>query len=230
MKLFVVLGLGQFGRHTAMTLYAGGGDVIAIDADEGRVEMVKDDVGQAICMNATDIDALRSIGAGKADTAIVALGEDDLEASIICCSALSDMGVGRIIVRSASEEHGRILSRVGATRVIYPEMQMGEQLAKSLIATGVLDQVTLSTGQIVAYIRPRHDLVGKSLGELKISERYRLALIGIQQPKRTIDDRGELHEELILIPVPDMDNVISEDDILIVVGSQNQIDQVSRRE
>lgn len=230
MKLFVVLGLGQFGRHTAMTLYAGGGDVIAIDADESRVEMVKDDVGQAICMNATDIDALRSIGAGKADTAIVALGEDDLEASIICCSALSDMGVGRIIVRSASEEHGRILSRVGATRVIYPEMQMGEQLAKSLIATGVLDQVTLSTGQIVAYIRPRHDLVGKSLGELKINDRYRLALIGIQQPKRTIDDRGELHEELILIPVPDMDNVISEDDILIVVGSQNQIDQVSRRE
>jgi trk system potassium uptake protein len=230
LKLFVVVGLGQFGRHTAMTLYAGGGDVIAIDADENRVEMVKDDVGQAICMNATDADTLRSIGAGKADTAIVALGEDDLEASIICCTALSDLGVGRIIVRSASEEHGRILSRVGATRVIYPEKQMGEQLARSLIATGVLDQVTLSTGQIIAYIRPRHDVVGKTLGELKLSERYRLAVIGIQQPKRTIDDRGEMHEELILIPVPDPDNVVSEEDILIVVGTQNQIDQVSRRE
>lgn len=230
MKLFVVLGLGQFGRHTAMTLYEGGADVIAIDADESRVEMIKDAVGQAICMNATDVDALRSIGAGKADTAIVALGEDDLEASIICCSALSDLGVGRIIVRSASEEHGRILSRVGASRVIYPEKQMGEELAKSLIASGVIDQVSLPTGQIVSFIRPRQDLVGKNLGDLKLAERYRLAVIGIQQPKRTIDDRGEVHEELLLIPVPDPDNVIGENDILVVVGSQNQIEQISRRE
>jgi trk system potassium uptake protein TrkA len=228
--LFVVLGLGQFGRHTAKTLYANGGDVIAIDADEARVEIIKDEVGQAICMNVTDVDALQSIGVGKADTAVVALGEEDLEASIICCSALSDMGVGRIIVRAASEEQGRILSRVGATRVIYPEMQMGEQLARSLIATGVIDQITLSTGQIVANIRPSHDIVGKTVGELKITERYRLALIGIEQPKRTIDDRGELHEELILLPIPGEEHVIAEDDILIVVGNKNQIDQVSRRE
>jgi trk system potassium uptake protein TrkA len=230
LRLFVVLGLGQFGRHTAKTLYANGGDVIAIDADEARVEIIKDEVGQAICMNVTDVDALQSIGVGKADTAVVALGEEDLEASIICCSALSDMGVGRIIVRAASEEQGRILSRVGATRVIYPEMQMGEQLARSLIATGVIDQITLSTGQIVANIRPSHDIVGKTVGELKITERYRLALIGIEQPKRTIDDRGELHEELILLPIPGEEHVIAEDDILIVVGNKNQIDQVSRRE
>lgn len=230
MRLFVVIGLGQFGRHTALTLYAGGGDVIAIDANEARVEMVKDDVGQAICLNATDVDSLRSVGVGKADTAIVALGEADLEASIICCSALNDLGVGRIIVRSASEEHGRILSRVGATRVIYPEKQMGEQLAHSLIASGVLDQTTLSTGQTVAHIRPRDDLVGKTLRECQLQDRFRLAVIGIQQPKRSIDDRGELHEELILLPVPDSDSVIGEDDILVVVGNHNQIEQISRKE
>jgi trk system potassium uptake protein len=230
LKLFVVIGLGQFGRHTAITLHAEGGEVIAIDEDETRVEMVKDDVGQAICLNATDVNSLRSVGAGKADTAVIALGETDLEASIICCTALNDLGVGRIIVRSASEEHGRILSRIGATRVIYPEKQMGEQLAKSLIASGVLEQITLPTGQIVAHIRPRHDLVGKTLKDCRLHERYRLAVIGIQQPKRSVDDRGELHEELILIPIPDLDNVVGEEDILIVVGNQNQIDLVSRRE
>ena len=230
MRLFVVVGLGQFGRHTASTLYEGGGDVIAIDSDENRVEMVKDDVGQAICMDATDADALRSVGAGKADTAIIALGEEDLEASIICCTALSDLGVGRIIVRSVSEDHGRILSRVGATRIIYPEKQMGEQLAKSLIASGVLDQVTLSTGQVVAHIRPRHDLVGRSLRDCHLQERYRLAVIGIQQPKRSVDDRGEMHEELELLAVPDEDHVIGEDDILVIVGNQSQIELVSRRE
>lgn len=230
MRLFVVIGLGQFGRHTATTLYASGGDVIAIDADEARVEIVKDEVGQALCMNACDGESLRMVGVGKADTAIVALGEADLEASIICCSALSDLGVGRIIVRSASEEQGRILSRVGATRVIYPEKQMGEQLARSLIASGVLDQVTLSTGQTVAHIRPRHEFVGKTLRDCHLQDRYRLAIIGIQQPKRMIDDRGELHEELVLLPAPDLDNVVSEDDILIVVGNQAQIELASRGE
>lgn len=230
MRLFVVIGLGQFGRYTATTLYAKGADVIAIDRDENRVELVKDDVGQAICLNAADVDSLESVGVGKADTAIVALGEGDLEASIISCTALSDLGVGRIIVRSASEEHGRILSRVGATRVIYPEKQMGEELAKSLMAAGVLDQITLSTGQTVAHIRPRHDLVGKTLFDCKLEERFRLALIGIQQPKRTVDDRGELHEELILMPVPGPEHVIGEEDILIVVGFENQIEMISRKE
>ncbi len=230
MRLFVVIGLGQFGRHTASTLYDAGADVVAIDGDENRVERVKDEVGQAICLDATDVDALRSVGVNKADTAIVALGEDDLEASIICCSALSDLGVGRIIVRSASEEHGRILSRVGASRVVYPEKQMGEQLAKSLIIAGVLDHVVLPTGQTVAYIRPRLEFIGKTLRDTVLEERYRLAVIGIQQPKRSIDDRGELQEELILNPMPHPDTVIGENDILIVVGMQNQIELVSRRE
>lgn len=230
MRLFVVIGLGQFGRHTATTLYAGGADVIAIDKDEARVEMIKDEVGQAICLDATDLDSLRSIGAGRADTVIIALGEDDLESSIVCCTAISDLGVGQIIVRSASEDQGRILSRVGASRVIYPEKQMGEQLGQSLLASGVLDQVTLSTGQTVASIRPRQDLVGKSIKDCHLQDRYRLAVIGIQQPKRSIDDRGELHEELILIPVPDQDSIIGGDDILIVVGNKNQIDLISRKE
>lgn len=230
MKLFVVIGLGQFGRHTATTLYDGGGDVIAIDADQNRVEMVKDDVGQAICLDATDLDSLRTVGVGKADTAIIALGEDDLEASIICCTSLSDMGVGRIIVRSASEHHGRILSRVGATRIIYPEKQMGEQLGKSLISSGILDQVTLSTGQVVAHIRPRDDLIGKKLREIRLQDHFRLLIIGIQQPKTNVDDKGDVSEELVLIPAPDGDYIVQENDILIIVGNQSQIETVARKE
>ncbi len=230
MKLFVVIGLGQFGRHTAKTLYAGGGDVLAIDLNEERVEMVKDDVGQAICADATDIDTLRAIGVAKADTAVLALGEDELEASMLTCTGVSDLGVGRIIVRCATELHGRILTRVGATRVIYPEKQMGEQLARSILASGVVDQVTLSTGQIVAHIRPSRDFVGKAIRETQLVERYRLAVIGIQHPKRSIDDRGELHEELILHSVPSLDTIIDDDDILIVVGSQAQIELVARKD
>lgn len=230
MKLFVIIGLGQFGRHTAKTLYSGGGDVIAIDMDEARVERVKDEVGQAICADATDIDVLRTIGVAKADTAVVALGETDLEASIMACMALNDLGVGRLIVRSATELHGRILARIGATRVIYPEKQMGEQLALSILASGVLEQTTLSTGQTVAHIRPRRELVGKTIRESNIVERYRLAVIALQRPKKSIDDRGELQEELTLVSVPSTDMVIEEDDVLVVVGNHAQIEHVSRKD
>ena len=149
MKLFVVVGLGQFGFHTAKEIYAGGGDVLAIDADEKRVAEAKDLVGQAVCMNGADLNALRAVGANKADTAVVALGEEDLEGSILSCTALSDLGVGRIIARAASAMQGRILSRVGATRVVYPEKQMGERNCALYFSVGCLrtsDLVNRSNG------------------------------------------------------------------------------------
>lgn len=230
MKQFVIIGLGQFGRHTAKTLYSGGGDVIAIDKNEARVERVKDEVGQAICADATDIDVLRTIGVAKADTAVVALGETDLEASIMVCMALNDLGVGRLIVRSATDLHGRILARIGATRVIYPEKQMGEQLALSILVSGVLEQTTLSTGQTVAHIKPRRDLIGKTLRESNITDRYRLAVIAIQRSTMTVDDRGEQQEEVIITSVPSSDTLIENDDILVVVGNHAQIEHVSRKD
>jgi trk system potassium uptake protein TrkA len=173
---------------------------------------------------------LRTIGVHRADTAVVALGEEDLEASILACTALSDLGVGRMIVRAATQLHGRVLTRVGATRVIYPEKQMGEQLAASILASGVLDQVTLSTGQTVAHIRPKIEFVGKTLKDAQLRERYRLALIGIQHPRRSVDDRGDLHEELVLHSVPEPETIIGEEDILILVGNQAQIDLVARKD
>lgn len=230
MRLFVVLGLSQFGKHTALALYKNGGDVIAIDSNEDLVELIKDEVGHAICADATDVEALRAVGVNRADTAIVALAEDNLEDSILCCTALSELGVGRIIVRSGSEQHGKILAKVGATRIIYPEKQMGEELAKSIIASGVLDQVTLSSGQVVAFIRPVDEFIHKPLSECRFLEKYRLLVIGIQTPARSVDDRGELTEELVLNSLPVPEDVIHEEDILIVVGSQNQIEQVSRKE
>ena len=230
MKQFVVVGLGQFGRHTAKTLYGAGADVIAIDKSEDRVELVKDEVGQAICADGRDIDVLRTIGVAKVDTAVIALGEIDLEASIMVCTALTDLGVARIIVRSATELHGRILSRVGATRVIYPEKQVGEQLALSILSAGVLEQTNLSTGQTVAHIKPRRDLIGKTLRECNLGDRYRLAVIAIQKPTSSIDDKGELQEELSTISIPSLDTVIENDDILVVVGNHSQIESILRKD
>lgn len=230
MKFFVVMGCGQFGRHTARTLYAGGGDVLMIDKNEALIESIKDEVGQAVCADASDREVLRTFGVEKADTAIVALGETDLEGSILTCAALSDLGIGHIIVRAATELQGRILTRVGATRIIYPEKQMGEQLAKSILTAGIVDQVSLATGQVVADIRPRRDFIGLSIHESQFAEKYKLAVIGIQHPKRSVDDKGELHEDFVLESMPSGDAIISEDDILVVVGNRSEIELVARKD
>jgi len=220
LKFFVVLGLGQFGRHVATSLHDGGGEVLAIDRDEKSVEAIKDKVEQAVCMNATDIHALRAVGADKAQTAVVALGESDLESSILACAALSDIGVEDIIVRAANELHGRILMRVGATRLVYPEKQMGEQIAKSILMSGAIDQVTLSTGQVVAQIHPKRELIGKTLKDAQLRANYEINVIGIQRPETVVDDNGETHERLELESVPGPEARIDENDILIVVGKQ----------
>lgn len=230
MKLFAVIGLGQFGRSVALTLTEGGGQVLAIDQDEKRVESVKEIVGQAVCMNAADEDALRAVGAHKALAAVVALGEDDLEASVLTCAALSDLGLGQIVVRAGNELQGTILKRVGATKVVFPEMEMGNHLAKGILMSGVIDQVTLSTGQTVAQILPTQELVGKQLKEAELRERYKLNVIGVQHRKTWVDDHGETHREMELESVPDPDYVIGEDDVLIVVGFASQIEHVARKD
>lgn len=224
MKLFVVIGLGQFGRHTAQTLFAGGGDVLAIDKDEMRVERIKDYVGQAICADASDVEILRSLNVAKADTAIIALGESDLESSIMICSALSDLGIGRLIVRASTELQGRILTRVGASRIIYPEKQIGEQLAKSILSFGSLEQMVLPSGQVVAHIGTWPEMVGKTVKDIEFNENYRLVLIGVQRPKRSINDKGELQEQLILHSAPSSDFIIAADDILVLAGNQDQVE------
>lgn len=230
MKLFVVLGLGQFGRSLATTLHAGGGDVLAIDRDERRVDDVKDSVGQAVCMDGTDIHALRAVQAPKAQTAVVALGEEDLEGSILACVALSELGVGNIIVRAANELQGRILSRVGATKVIYPEKQMGEHVARNVLNAGVEDQFILSTGQTVAEIRPRHDVVGKRLKDLDLRARYRVNVVSIKRMRARVDDRGEAIREPFLVEFPGGDDIVEHDDVLIAVGNQAQIERLARKD
>lgn len=230
MKLYVVLGLGQFGHHLASTLHAGGGEVLAIDSDEDRVEVVKEKVSQAVCMDATDASALRAVGVAKAYAAVVALGEEDFEASILACSALSDLGVGRIIVRAANELQGRILQRLGATQIVFPEKQMGEQLAQAMLLPGVVEQVRLQqTGQVVALLVPRQMFVGKTVKEVRTRMLGAMA-VGLQRTRIRVDDKGEVIRELTVISDPEPTELIESEDLLLVIGTQAQIEQLAKRD
>lgn len=107
---------------------------------------------------------------------------------------------------------------------------MGEQVATSIMMSGVIDQVTLSTGQTVAQVLPRADLVGKRLKDAQLRARFRINVIGILRRRQVIDDHGESVTDTELVSVPDPDDVIGEDDVLVVVGFKGQIEAMARKD
>ncbi|MEK7703728.1 MAG: TrkA family potassium uptake protein, partial [Myxococcota bacterium] len=125
MTTFAVIGLGQLGASVATQLAERGAEVIAIDSDPMRVEQIKDQVARAMSLDATDEKALRAAGVADCDTVILALGEAQLEEAVLITMALRELGVGRIVSRASSDIQARLLLRLGVTRVVFPERQIG---------------------------------------------------------------------------------------------------------
>lgn len=228
MRLFAVLGLGQFGLHVAKTLNEKGGDVLALDREEERVEKAKDWVASAACLDVTNGEALKAVGAAEAEVAVVALGERNLEANILATAHLRDQGVGSIICRAQNQLQGRILMRVGAARVVYPEKEMGIMLAKEILAPDVLDRVPLTTGHSLAEVRPAPSLVGHSLKNLDFRKRFSINVVAIQRQVPFVDDQGERQHRVEVANLAGPDDVIDRDDILVVVGPDESIEALSQ--
>ena len=163
----VVLGLGRFGQAVARELTRLGHEVLALDASEKIVQSLSDEVTHAVQADITDGDALRELGAGDFETAIVGV-TSNIEVSILTTVLLRQLGVRRIVAKAANELHGSILEQVGASRVVYPERETGVRLAHSFAAPGVLDYLDVTPGYGIARVPVARALVGKSLEELNL--------------------------------------------------------------
>ena len=179
-KQIAVLGLGRFGQAVARELTLLGYDVLALDANERIVQAVADDVTQAVQADFADEDALTELGLGNFDTAIVAVSTN-LEASILTTVLLQRLGVRRIVAKASNELHGSILERLGVSRVIYPEREMGLRVAHSFAAPGVLDYFDVAPGYGIARVRVDGALIGKSLGGLDLPRRYRVTTVALNR-------------------------------------------------
>ncbi|MCG3207361.1 MAG: Ktr system potassium uptake protein A [Anaerolineae bacterium] len=201
---FIVIGLGRFGTSLAMTLNAYGHDVLAIDADMKRVQMVSQNLPHVVQLDATSIDALREVGAEMFDTGVVCIGSD-FESNLLATVVLRKLGVRRVVTKATTVTQQEILSRVGADQVILPEHEAGVRLARKLAAIDFVDflELTDDTG-IVEMVTPGQ-FAGKSLREADIRNQYGLAVIAIK--------RGEQ-----IIISPPATEVMLEDDILVILG------------
>jgi len=227
MKQFVVIGLGRFGSSIARALSEKKFEVLAIDEDENRVREMEGVVSQAVVMDATDEKGLKELGVADFDTAIVSMGET-IEDSIMITLTLKEMGIRQVIVKAKSDLHSRILKKVGADRITFPEREMAEKLAESLASPKIFDFIELSkTHGIVEMVVPKK-IVDNTLRDLQLRAKYRVSVIAIKRkiPYSKPDGSTDFKEEIIIGPGSD-DELIS-GDVLVLLGKNADLEKIKK--
>jgi trk system potassium uptake protein TrkA len=214
MRSFAIVGLSTFGFYLSKYLSDRGFDVLAIDLDESRIDKVKEFVTKAVILDATDKNALDSLGITDFDVVIVSLG-DRIDASILVTLYLKELGVKEIIAKASTEDHGKILDRIGATTVVFPERDVALRLSRSLENINVLDAVPLSPGVSILEFGPLNSFLGKTLRELDLRNKYGVQIVVIKEL---------VPENLVIVPRPD--HKIKDSDILVGIGRDKDFEKM----
>jgi trk system potassium uptake protein TrkA len=218
MKTFVVIGLGRFGTAIARELSQLGNEVIAVDRDEAKVAAIADEVTHAMAADIQDEDVLRRMGVTECDCAIVAFATS-LQDNILVTLLLKELGVKRVISKARSEMHVRVLKKVGADQIVFPEADMGVRLARNLDSGRVRDYVDIGGQYRVAEIGAPEDWHGKSLQALDLRRSHRLNVLLI----KTQNGNGQLVN-------PSAEYIVKADDIVVVMGLDQDVSEVSDEE
>lgn len=215
MKQFLVIGLGRFGMSLATTLAEKGYEVLGVDHREGPVQEAAGVLTQAVQLDATIDKDLLSVGIANFDVAVVAIG-NDIEASILCTLILKEVGIPYIVAKAQGPLHGKVLKKVGADRVVFPELDMGIRVANNLVSTNLLDYIDLSDDFSIREINAPEFVVDKTLAELKLPSKLGINVIAIKTDPENINI------------TPGANDVIKSGNVLVVVGENRQLDRLER--
>lgn len=217
-RTFGVVGLGRFGAAMATTLAQLGHDVIGVDGDEDKVRAVADIISLAMQLDATDEKALRAAGIKDVDVAVVSIGED-IESSLLVVTLLQEIGVKQIVAKAVTALHGRILEKLGVSRVVFPEREMAIRVAHGLVMPNVLDYIELSSDFSIVEVPAPPEFVGKTLREIGLRARFGLTTIAI---KHTRADGAATPANI----APGPDDVIQAGDVLSLLGNNERLGQL----
>jgi len=227
-RLFAVIGLGRFGYSVAESLVKKGCEVLAIDREEPKVQAVSDIATYAVQCDATDERALKAVSTQNVDIAVVSIGEN-IEASILIVQTLKEMGVESIIAKAVTNIHGKILSNLGVTEVIYPERDAAIRLAHRLVSPKVLEYLELAPGYSIEEISVPNRFAGLSIKEAGIREKHNLNVIGIKkQVTRMV--KGRMMKEETFNFTPSLGDLIEKGDVLVMIGKEEDLDHFSNSE
>jgi trk system potassium uptake protein len=220
---YAVIGLGQFGNAIARTLSLRGAEVLAIDSDEEHIEDIKDDVSHAVCMDATDIKALRSQNVQDMDAVVVAIGED-FESLLLCVVLLMELKVKRIMARANGKHQHLILEKIGVAEILSPETDVGLAVAERLLNPNILTSLLLPDNYEIVEIKTPRTMANRTLGDINLRSRYNLNLITLKRETEEIVD-GEVVKECHILGVPNSETVLIESDTIIVFGLVKDIER-----
>ena len=211
MKQYLVIGLGRFGTSVAKTLYEAEKNVLAIDIDE---ELVQEKIDANILKNAvigdpSDEKVLKDIGAENFDVAFICIA--DIEASVMIALNLKELGVKTIIAKAVNKKHGKILVKVGATEIVYPEEHMGKRIAELTMNTDIIEHLKFTDNFVLVEVKAPSVFWNNSLIKLDVRNKYNINIVGIKKSK------GEF------LPNPTANVVIEEGDVLVIITDKKTV-------
>ena len=202
-KSYAIFGLGRYGLAVAKELVNSGAEVLAIDSDENIVNSAIADIPFCKCADVTDAEVIKQLGLANMDVVIIAMA-NNLEASVMAVMLCKEVGVKTVIAKCASEMHRKILSKVGADQVVFPENESGTRLAKNLLSSGFVDVIELSNDVSLIELDVKPEWTGKTLIELTLRKKYSLNVIAIRQGKdlqTNIDPSMQLNKDMQLVVI-----------------------------
>ncbi|MEG2893621.1 MAG: TrkA family potassium uptake protein [Clostridium sp.] len=208
-KQYIIIGLGRFGASIAKTLYSLGNEVLAVDVDEEIIQDISPDVTHAVQADATDDGVLRALGLRNFDVAVITIGSD-AQASIMATLLVKELGVKYVIAKAHNEIHAKVLYKIGADRVVFPERDMGVRVAHNLCSSSILDYIELSPDYSIMEVTAINRWIGKSLKDLDIRSRFGINVMAIK--------RGN---DINISPTAD--EFIKKGDILVVIGGTESL-------
>lgn len=219
MKRFAVIGLGRFGNKLATVLEASGAEVIAIDKNREIVDHIRDLVSHSVRLDSTEAEALKAQGVDKVDTAIIGIGsaQGGFEAAVLTVVNLKNLGIKNIYVRAENLIAGQVFSAIGATEVIYPEVESAQRWAYKLIAPQIHEKIDFAPGYSLAKVNAPASFDGKTVVDLQLRQKFNINLIAINRGEKGKKLKIE-KTDIINVPLPE--TVIYQEDILMVAGSE----------
>ncbi len=225
MKRYAVIGLGRFGKKLAVALSMSGAEVIAIDRDRSVIDEIRDQVTLAVKLDSTDEDALRAQGVDKCDAAIVGMGQGGrtFESAIMTVVCLKSLGIKHIYSRAQSITAGEVFKAVGATDVVYPEIETAQRWAYRLIAPHISEKIDFAKGYSLAKVQAPKSFEGKTVMDLQLRQKYKINLVAIKRDSQS-EGKKAGKEEIINVPMPSTE--IMTGDMLMVAGSDKDLAQL----
>lgn len=214
-KNVIVLGLGRFGYSVATKLFEKGIYVTAVDSNYKKIEKIANFVSSAAQADITEELAMKSLGINNYDVAIIATGTD-IEASIEATLICKDSGVSKVIAKATSQSHARILTKIGADQIVYPELDTGERLARALAGSNLLELVQFSNDFSLIEIKAHEDWVGKSLIELDFRNTYKMNVVAFER-------NGQMLMEI------DPKTLIEKGDVLVLIGDNENAKAIEKK-